>query len=296
MTKNKKPKDTTDEISRDVHWRAVGSPPCVIVLYGGELGQRVALTGSETIIGRDDDVAVSIPIHTISRRHARIFVADNVYRIEDLGSTNGTFVNDAPIEGPRRLENGDLIRCGGSVVKFIAGGNVEAMYHEEIYNLAITDGLTQAANKRHLLDFLEREIARAVRHERPLSLVMFDLDHFKKINDTYGHLAGDRMLVGIAQYVASSVRREELFARYGGEEFAVVLPEADLDEAAGFCERIRLLIDSAIFEFDQHQMRATISLGATTLRKGDTVQSLVERADTQLYQAKRSGRNRVSVS
>ncbi len=228
--------------------------------------------------------------------NARIFLAGNVYRIEDLGSTNGTFVNDAPIEGPRRLENGDLIRCGGSVLKFIAGGNVEAMYHEEIYHLAITDGLTQAANKRHLLDFLEREIARAVRHERPLSLVMFDIDHFKRINDSFGHLAGDRMLVGIAQYVAASVRRDELFSRYGGEEFAVVLPETGLDEAAGFCERIRAMIDGAIFEFDDHQMRATISLGATSLRKGDTVQSLVERADAQLYQAKRAGRNRVCIA
>src|SRR5205807_9490382 len=185
---------------------------------------------------------------TLPRHHARLFVREQSHYVEDLGSTNGTFVNEAEISEPAPLRNGDLVRCGGAVFKFIEGGNVEALYHEEIYRLTITDGLTHVANKRHFLDFLDREIARAVRHGRPLSLVLFDVDHFKRVNDEYGHLAGDRVLQGIATVVGRQVRRDELLARYGGEEFAVVLPETSADAAAQFCERIRGEVERETFD------------------------------------------------
>ena len=149
------------------------------------------------------------------------------------------------------------------------------------------------ANKRCLEDFLEREIARATRHERPLSLALFDVDHFKNINDEYGHLAGDRVLQGIASVAAKQVRRDELIARYGGEEFAVVLPETTVEDAAKFCERIRAAVDSEKFDFDESAIRATISLGAAAMEPSDTLETLVARADANLYRAKESGRNRV---
>jgi diguanylate cyclase (GGDEF)-like protein len=287
-------RDTTPHIAAVPGLHATFSPACIVVLVGTELGRRVELTDAEATIGRDDDNAISVAIDTISRRHARIFLRDLEYTVEDLGSTNGTFINEQELSAPTPLRNGDLLRCGGAVFKFIEGGNIEALYHEEIYRLTITDGLTQVANKRHFRDFLEREIARAVRHGRPLSLVLFDLDHFKSINDRYGHLAGDRVLQGISSMVSAQVRRDELLARYGGEEFAVVLPETNLEEAAAFCERIRQQIEHATFDFDGKPLRATVSLGVATLAASESMASLIARTDAHLYAAKQAGRNRTA--
>jgi two-component system cell cycle response regulator len=275
--------------------RAAHAPACVIVIYGGQLGQRIELTQDDVTVGRDDDNAIHVALHTISRRHARLFLQDDAHHVEDLGSTNGTFVNEVEITAPTRLRNGDLVRCGGAVLKFIEGGNVEALYHEEIHRLTITDGLTHVANKRHFTDFLEREISRSARHARPLSLVLLDVDHFKRVNDEYGHLAGDRVLHGIASVVAKQVRREELLARTGGEEFAIVLPETTIEEAALFSERIRAEVERASFDYDGEPLRATISLGAAALEKGETLESLFARADSNLYRAKEGGRNRVAT-
>jgi len=288
-------RDTTPYAAAISDGRAADAPACVILIYGEELGRRVALPGPDVTIGRDDDNGIAIALDTISRRHARIFVKKRSYYVEDLDSTNGTFVNERQIAGATALRNGDLLTCGGAVLKFIEGGNIEALYHEEIYRLTITDGLTQASNKRHLLEFLEREIARATRHTRPLSLVLFDVDRFKSINDEHGHLAGDRVLKGIAAVVAGDVRREELLARYGGEEFAIVLPETPLEAARVFAERVRRKVEESGFEYDGRPLSATISMGGAALREGDTVETLIARADVQLYKAKQDGRNRVAA-
>ena len=285
--------DTTPiHLGRTAELNAAASPACVIIIYGGDLGRRVALTNDITI-GRDDDNAISLALHSISRRHARLFRRDGVHYVEDLGSTNGTSVNDHEISTPAALRNGDLIRCGAAVLKFIEGGNVEALYHEEIYRLTITDGLTQVANRRHFTDFLEREIARATRHDRPLSLLLFDVDEFKSVNDKLGHLAGDRVLQGIASVTAKRVRRDELLARYGGDEFILVLPEISIDEASIFAERIRSEVETAAFDYDGESINVTISLGAASLQRSDVMQSLIARADEHLHEAKQQGRNRV---
>jgi diguanylate cyclase (GGDEF)-like protein len=229
----------------------------------------------------------------VSRRHSRIFRDAGGHCVEDLESTNGTFVNDVEVRGTVVLRNGDLIKCGGAVFKFIEGGNVEALYHEEIHRLTISDGLTQIANKRYFTEFIEREVSRATRHSRPLALLMFDIDHFKTVNDEYGHLMGDRVLCGVAQLVSREVRREELFARWGGEEFAIILPETTLHGARQFAERLRGIVQGAHFDYDGQSVSVTISLGATALSTGDTVESLIEKADSLLYQAKEQGRDRV---
>jgi two-component system, cell cycle response regulator len=274
--------------------RVEEAPACVVIIHGGELGRCIKLPENEITIGRDDGNGISIPLHTISRQHARLFLDDRTRFVEDLGSTNGTFLNDEEVVRAMEIHNGDLLRCGGAVLKFIEGGNIEALYHEEIYRLTITDGMTQIANKRHLLDFLDREIARATRHHRPLSLVLFDIDLFKNLNDRFGHLAGDQVLKGIAAVVASQVRREELLARYGGDEMAVVLPETTVESAALFCERIRSAVESATFDYDGEPLAATISLGVTALEGSDSPASLIARADAQLYRAKDEGRNRTA--
>lgn len=269
------------------------APACVVVMYGGELGRRIELRADEVLIGRDDDLTISLPLSTISRRHARLFTRDGIHFIEDLGSTNGTAVNDQRVDAATQLRNGDLIKCGGAVLKFIEGGNLEALYHEEIHRLAVTDGLTQIANKRYLTDFLEREIARATRHARPLSLALLDVDHFKKLNDRCGHLFGDRVLQGIAASIARQVRRDELVARYGGEEFAVVLPETSLEEATAFADRIRSAVEAEPFDHEGSCVHATVSIGVAALRADETMASLIGRADAAMYRAKNEGRNRV---
>jgi diguanylate cyclase (GGDEF)-like protein len=268
------------------------APACVLQIYGGTLGRRYEFNGRDFVVGRDPDNDISVDLTTVSRRHARLFQKDGGTWVEDLGSTNGTQVNDVAIEGPRQLRNGDQLRFGGSILKFIEGGNVEALYHEEIYRLMITDGLTGAATQRAFVEFLDRELLRAKRHGRPLSLVMLDIDHFKEVNDAHGHLAGDHVLRGVAAAVRGEVRGDELFARYGGEEFAVVLPETVLEDAARFCERVRAKVEQQTFAWKEQALRVTISTGGTSTAADEDQATLVARADACLYEAKRSGRNR----
>src|SRR6185369_11574096 len=211
--------------------RAVGpqlsEDACLILIYGGsDLGKRFALTHDNTI-GRDPSNDICVDMSFVSRQHARVTRRELRWFIEDLGSRNGTQINGVPVEGVTRLDNGDQIKIGGAIFKYIAGGNVETLFHEEIYRMTIFDGLTKVHNKRYMLDFLEREIARARRYSSPLSMAMLDIDHFKSLNDTHGHQAGDYVLERVASAIGAHVRREQLLARYGGEEFALVLPELD---------------------------------------------------------------------
>ncbi len=160
----------------------------------------------------------------------------------------------------------------------------------------VFDGLTGAHNKRFFTDVLERELARSFRHQRPLSLIMFDLDHFKKINDTYGHLVGDAVLRELGARINNTVRKEEVFSRFGGEEFAIILPEADFEEAQRFGERLRGLIADVPFVLDDQNISVTISVGVASAdghQETDPTE-LIERADQKLYQAKANGRNRVA--
>lgn len=288
-----KPFTPTAQLFADELSLAATAPACLLQIYGSELGKRVELARGAVVIGRDETCELGAHEATVSRRHARVFASDGAVLLEDLGSTNGTFVNEEEIRGPRELRNGDAVRCGGAVFKFIAGGDLEALYHEEIHRLAITDGLTQVANRRCLLEFLDREVARASRHGRPLALAMLDVDRFKGVNDRYGHLAGDRVLKGIADVLRARVRREELLARYGGEEFVLVLPETTLENGRLFCERLRGIVEAERFEFDGEPIRVTLSVGVAALAGGESSEALVRRADALLYRAKDLGRNRV---
>ncbi len=265
---------------------------CVVQIYGGELGRRYTLT-HELTVGRDQANSIVLDMDNVSRRHARFFLVDETCYVEDLGSTNGTFINDADISGKTQLKNGDLVKVGGGIFKFISGGNVEGLYHEEIYRMTIIDGLTQIHNKRYFMDFLEREIARCSRYQRDLSLAMFDIDHFKALNDTFGHLAGDHVLRKMAQVISQRVRREELFARYGGEEFALVLPETGVERARVVGEEIRKLVEDQTFVFDEEEIRATLSMGIASIRGDIEPLEFIKRADEALYRAKHAGRNRV---
>jgi diguanylate cyclase (GGDEF)-like protein len=275
-----------------------GRQACLVHIYptGPGMGARYPLSDTPLVIGRGTDADLRINDHSVSRRHARIQPGADGYYAIDLQSTNGTFVNDrsAPMS---RLRDGDYLRVGNCIYRFLAGGNVEAEYHEEIYRLTIIDGLTEIHNKRYLLEFLDRELARSARYDRPLALLMFDIDHFKAVNDQMGHLGGDFTLRELALRVKEGIRKEELFTRYGGEEFALVLPETARAGAVEVAERIRGLVEAKPFVYEERDYTLTISIGVATTsgEEGLTPTELLRRADERLYQAKRDGRNRVAA-
>jgi diguanylate cyclase (GGDEF)-like protein len=261
---------------------------------GPTMGARYPLNTAAVVVGRGEDTTIQIQDHSVSRRHARIEPTADGYQVTDLQSTNGTFVNDKPIT-TTTLHDGDYLRVGNCIFRFLAGGNVESEYHEEIYRLTIIDGLTQIHNQRYLIEFLDRELARSARHQRPLALILFDIDWFKTINDELGHLGGDFTLRELAACVKKTVRREDLFARYGGEEFALVLVETNQAGAADVAERIRDCVAKYPFRFEDKPFSLTVSLGVA-YTPGDaslTAAGLLRLADDKLYQAKRAGRNRV---
>jgi len=270
---------------------------CIVVIYTKEptlLGKRFVLETSPMRIGRGGENHIVLEGDSVSRRHAHFEQRADKWFCVDDGSTNGTYVNDDQISREVQCQNGDRIKVGPTIFKYLAGQDVEAQYHEEIYRMTIIDGLTQAHVKRYLLESLEKEIIRARRHARALSFLMFDIDHFKKINDVHGHLAGDFVLKEVAKIVQGRIRRDEVFARYGGEEFAIVLPETSLDGAKALAEGLREKIESSRFVFQNELIRVTISIGVSELADQDkTSLDLIKAADEKLYAAKRGGRNRV---
>jgi diguanylate cyclase (GGDEF)-like protein len=271
---------------------------CLVHIYptGASMGKRYTVTDRPLLIGRGEDCDVRIHDHAVSRRHARVEPAKGGVTVTDLGSTNGTFVNDCMIEGTAPLRDGDCLRIGNCIYRFLAGGNIEAEYHEEIYRLTIIDALTQTHNHRAFLEFLDRELVRSNRHGRPLTLLMFDIDWFKNVNDEWGHLAGDFALRELSSCIRGIVRREDLFARYGGEEFAVVLVETDLEGAREVAERIRSTIEEHVFRFEGSEFRITISMGICSISGDESLATadMIRMADEKLFEAKNAGRNRVA--
>jgi diguanylate cyclase (GGDEF)-like protein len=271
----------------------------LVLLYppGPDLGRRFPLTPDrEHVVGRLDDLDVPIDADSVSRRHARLYRREDGWCAEDLGSTNGTFVNDRRLDAPTALRDGDQIRFGGAIMKFLSGANVEAAYHEEIYKMSIVDGLTGVHNKRYFLEFLDRELSGASRYTLPLSLILFDIDHFKRVNDTHGHLAGDAVLKELARRLKARMRREDLIARYGGEEFACILVKTGIQGAMVFAEQIREIVQRSPFKYNEDvRLAITISVGVEVFRGSQMipVEEMIRRADERLYAAKNGGRNRV---
>jgi two-component system, cell cycle response regulator len=266
---------------------------CLVVIYGMDLGKKFNLDAPAIIIGRSSKSDIQVDQESVSRNHAKIINTGKTIILRDLGSTNGTYVNDELID-EYVLRDGDFIKIGRTIFKFLSGNNIENSYHEEIYRLTTIDGLTQIYNKRYFLETLEREISRAHRYRRELSLIMFDIDFFKKINDTYGHLAGDYVLKHLASVIKARIRREDIMARYGGEEFAIVLPEIDSFNAAQFAEKIRKLVEKTLFKFEETKIPVTISVGVTSIvAEMHDPTEFIKKADEKLYQAKSQGRNQV---
>ena len=283
------------ELQQELEARSQRDRAYLIVLTGSNVGEMFRLEQGEHVIGRGQGVAVRLIDDGISRRHARVVqVGDKVF-IEDLQSSNGTYVNNDQIK-TAQLQDGDKIRLGSTtVLKFSYHDRLDETFQQQMYDAALRDALTRAFNKKYFLDRLETELAYARRHQQPLSLVMFDVDFFKRVNDTYGHVAGDYVLARLARIAASTVRTEDVFARYGGEEFGVICRGVALMNAGILAERLRTMVAGNTFEHEGQKLPVTISVGVAAYPEVDAKSSieLIAAADEALYEAKRTGRNRV---
>ncbi|MDH5493260.1 MAG: diguanylate cyclase [Myxococcales bacterium] len=268
---------------------------CLVTIYSPDatmLGKRHVLSEQPILLGRGSENTIVLNNDSVSRRHCRIEKRGRAYYVRDLESTNGTYVNDDLVTD-YQMRRGDQVKVGDTIFKFLSGSDIEAQYHETIYRMTIVDGLTGVNNKRFLLEALEKEISRARRHARALSLLMFDIDHFKNINDSFGHLAGDFVLKDFAQLVKGRLRPDDVLGRYGGEEFAVMLPETPLDGACKIAEELREMVATHLFDFEQEKITVTVSVGVAQIEEGWDILRFIKEADEKLYVAKRGGRNKV---
>ncbi|RYE77146.1 MAG: GGDEF domain-containing protein [Myxococcales bacterium] len=273
------------------------SPTFLVVSGQASAGKMFKLRG-EMFIGRANTADIYLDDDGVSRRHARVMVGnDGSVQVFDLNSTNGTYHNGERIS-THVLRDGDTIQIGSTtILKFSYRDALEEELQKNLYNSATRDGLTQAYNKKYFGEALKREFAHAMRQQTPLTLVMFDIDHFKKINDQHGHTAGDFVLSKLAVKVHECIRAEDTFARYGGEEFALLLREASEKQGFACAERIRRTVESTDFMPSGQRIPVTSSFGVATFTGTEfTVpEQLIESADQFLYQAKRGGRNRVEA-
>lgn len=274
---------------------AKGLMHCLVVMRGLDVGHVIKLDRPVVVVGRDESCDVVLSDEGISRRHARFIKQGEQYIIEDLGSTNGVYVNGTQID-VSMLKEGDKILLGRfTVLKYTRQDELELEYQRKIHESASVDGLTGALNRRSLETRLESEWSFARRHGTDLSVIMLDVDHFKKVNDTHGHAVGDEVLKAIAQTVKETIRMEDVFGRYGGEEFVLVVRGVGHDGALGLAQRLRVMIELLRLQANGHAVPVTISAGVSTCTPEQplTPESLVKLADERLYRAKETGRNRV---
>lgn len=274
--------------------------PCLILYSGQEPGRRFDLTEGRYVLGRSEQADLRIDASGISRAHAEVEVGATGTVLRDLGSANHSYVNDQLVAAPVLLRDGDLVRLANQLLRFHDRRSVDAALHERLYRLATTDPGTAVFNRRQIEQALTREFATARRRQQPLSLICCDLDRFKQVNDTHGHLAGDQVLRRCAELLRGALRERDLVGRWGGEEFVVIAPATPMAEALVLAERLRAVVAGHAFELRpladrppllHHQ---TLSLGVAELTPGMADEhALVAEADARLYAAKRAGRNRV---
>jgi two-component system, cell cycle response regulator len=276
--------------------------PYLLVLSGPQFGQIFMLEpGRELTLGRREGADILIRDDGVSRRHASILTEGTGARVRDLGSQNGTFVDGVRITDCR-LEDGNRIHVGvHSTLKFCYSDELEAEYQRKLAEGALHEPLTGLYNRRHFQERLASELAACQRHQHPLSLLLIDIDHFKKVNDAHGHLAGDEALKMIAHVMQGALRREDVLARYGGEEFVVLARETPVAGGKSLGERIRKAVERSRLSWEGQHLALTVSIGVTVsvgiadFQPGRTDRDLIEAADRALYQAKQAGRNCVVV-
>jgi len=270
--------------------------PALDILGGPAMGQQIILGEGETVWGRSKDADIMVEDDSISRYHFKIKVKEKICTIEDLKSTNGTFVNGDRIKQYVLQPNDKIQISSVTVLRFAYVDPIDTDVHKRIYEMALFDPVTQAHTKRYFLDRIQHEFSHYGRRSQPLSLIMYDLDHFKKVNDTYGHPAGDFILQKVSEATRGLVRKEDLFARYGGEEFTILMRDTNEKDAHNLAERVRKIIEEAKFTFEDQHIPITISVGVACFNKDNfsSPEDLVKAADKGLYHSKNSGRNCVT--
>ncbi len=270
---------------------------CVVVIAGLSIGEKIALSKGRMVIGRQADSDICFDDALVSRHHAEIVTRpDGTSVLRDLDSRNGTLCNDQPIT-ERVLRDGDVMWIGRSVLKYLAPDSAESMYVSVMADRARLDGLTGLVNRRTFQEYLDRVVSRCRNLHEPMAVILIDVDHFKRVNDTWGHLAGDSVLKELASLLKHAVRPTDLLARYGGEELGLVVPYTTVVEALGVAERMRTTVAANRFVFNGQRIPVTISLGVADLvDQIDSAEALLQSADTALYAAKQKGRNRTVCS
>ncbi len=283
-----------DKLRAELTRRSQRDRAYLIVLAGTDVGKMFKLGEGETVIGRSHRADIRLDDDSISRMHVKLNLDGTAVTIEDLNSSNGTLVNGERIH-KEQLRDGDKIRVGETtILKFTFHDRLDESFQQKMYNAALRDPLTKAYNKKYFVDQLNTEIAYSRRHQTPLSLIIFDLDHFKRVNDTYGHVAGDVVLIEMAEMVQSMLRAEDVFARYGGEEFVIILRGISMSDAGVLAERLRNACEQRTFMSGETRLPVTVSVGVAEYdHQSEDAMVLVEQADNALYAAKQGGRNRV---
>jgi two-component system, cell cycle response regulator len=269
----------------------------LVVLAGVSAGEMFKLQADKTVVGRGPTVGVRLNDEGVSREHCQFMREGEKIIVVDLGSTNGTFVNGIKVDR-KELSDGDKIMVGSTtILKFTYHDYLDEVFQRQMYESALRDGLTKVFNKKYFTDYLEKEFAFATRHNGPLALIFLDIDHFKKINDTHGHPAGDFVLAELSQMMVELLRTEDVLARFGGEEFTILCRGSDQNGAKIVAERLRRAVEERKFTFGGKEIPVTISLGIAAIPESNVSDhsAFLAAADKALYEAKRSGRNRVCL-
>ena len=283
-----RPKGESDTHQAPAEW-------ALVAYAGAALGRVFPIASNQVIVGRAPDSGVPLLDGEVSRQHARLSVEDGRVVVEDLGSTNGTRLNGGLLQGPAELKAGDRLAIGGHVLKLVFLDPLERAFHETLLDLSTKDPLTGLANRGSVLAEFQNRFGLSLRYNRPLAVVVCDLDHFKRVNDTYGHGAGDFVLHAFGERLLTTLREADLAGRIGGEEFLMILPETDLSGARPFAERLRKAIGSVPMPLPSGLLQVTCSLGIAERTVTDQeAGTLLARADAALYRAKAEGRDRVS--
>lgn len=268
--------------------------PYLIQISGRQTGQMFNLSSRTVKIGRDAQCEIAVDDPHVSRQHAEISCRNKTdITIRDLGSTNGIFVNGKKVR-EQTLLDGDKILIGTRLYfKLCYQDSVEQNYQQNLFRAANIDGLTQLYNKKYFIDVLSKEFSFSRRNNQPLSLFMLDLDYFKKINDTHGHIAGDLVLKTVGQYLLKNLRLENISCRYGGEEFAILFRNVGGELALTIAERLRKAIEGERIFYRGKPISITVSIGIATMDTDNfnTIEDFIQHADEHLYEAKEQGRN-----
>ena len=278
------------------------SPPrtpkrgAIVILRGIDTGRMIMVENDSMVIGRGRDVEMHYDDKILSRRHARVFREGDRFFVEDLQSSNGTFVDGERITRAELKDGTRIVLSQALILRFNLVDDVEERVTKQLFEASTRDALMNIYNRRYFDERLASEVAFAHRHDGLLGLLMFDIDHFKRINDTHGHLAGDAVLQAVGKKLTALIRAEDVLARYGGEEIAIIARGVPMEGLVILADRLRRAVHDTVTAYENLPLRVTVSIGVATISECDahaTGDLLVALADERLYKAKHAGRNRV---